>query len=735
MSRRLTSVFVVMALAGLTGAAACGDGATEPPPPDPLHPVAVAVSPATVQFRALGATAQLVGEVRDQDGQPMPGATVTWVSSADAVVVVNASGLVTAVANGTATITASAGSVSGTAAVLVEQQAVALQLTPEAVTFRALGDTLRLIAGATDANGHAVEVVWSSSDTKVATVDASGLVTGVGNGSASITAAAGGMATSVTAHVEQEAVELIGLSAVDTLLWYGEPGDTLRLEAGAADANGHSVDGLRIGWSSSRAWVATVDTVGLVRGAGEGVTTITATAGGLQASTELSVVNRDRAALIALYRATDGPNWERNRNWLQSLKMRDWQGVTTNLRDDGVVTVTGLSLPQNNLTGTLPAEIGRLTSLSWLDLKANALTGPIPPELGRLTSLELLSLWDNDLIGPIPPELGNLTALERLWLLDNQLTGSIPPSLGQLASLRWLNLSSNTLTGPIPPELGSLTNLENLQLSNNDLIGPVPAALSNLAALESLWLLDNLLTGSIPPSLGQLENLYSLNLSRNALTGPIPPELARLTSLRFLSLEHNALTGPIPPELGSLTSLEYLSLETNALTGPIPPELGSLAALEWLNLGVNKLTGSIPWEIGNLAALRWLNLGSNFVLSGSIPPELGNLAALESLYLDQNALIGPIPPELGNLASLRTLHLYSNDLAGPVPPELGNLAALESLWLHDNAALAGALPLTLTQVPLTAFYWNETQLCSPTNQAFQRWLQGIARHRAGPSCQ
>ena len=83
----------------------------------------------------------------------------------------DASGLVTAAGNGTATITATAGRAAVSATVTVEQEAVTLTLTPEDVAFRALGDTLRLVAEAADANGHPVPVAWSSSDTAVAQVD------------------------------------------------------------------------------------------------------------------------------------------------------------------------------------------------------------------------------------------------------------------------------------------------------------------------------------------------------------------------------------------------------------------------------------------------------------------------------------------------------------------------------------------------------------------------------------
>ena len=155
------------------------------------------------------------------------------------------------------------------------------------------------------------------------------------------------------------------VATLSATLWAyacGDPGDTLRLVAEGADANEHPVEGLRVGWSSSLASAATVDSGGLVRGVGEGVTTITATADTLKASTELTVINRDRAALTALYHATGGPNWRRNENWL-SPRMQDWEGVDTELRDDGVVMVRNLLLDRNNLMGPIPPELGDLASL------------------------------------------------------------------------------------------------------------------------------------------------------------------------------------------------------------------------------------------------------------------------------------------------------------------------------------------------------------------------------------
>ena len=117
---RLSALLAVVALAK-----GCGDGESPsaPPMPEPARPTTVTVSPATTELTVLGATVQLSAEVRDQNNRVMAGATVTWTSSANSVATVDAAGLVTAVGNGTATITASAGDARGTATVTVVEEA------------------------------------------------------------------------------------------------------------------------------------------------------------------------------------------------------------------------------------------------------------------------------------------------------------------------------------------------------------------------------------------------------------------------------------------------------------------------------------------------------------------------------------------------------------------------------------------------------------------------------------
>ena len=204
----------------------------------------------------------------------------------------------------------------------------------------------------------------------------------------------------------------------------------------------------------------------------------------------------DREALVALYNATDGENWNRSENWLSDAPIGEWEGVTTD--DDG--RVIALELPNNALSGEIPAELGSLSNLESLKL-SDGLSGEIPPKLGSLSSLSRLYLTNNDLSGEIPAELGNLSSLSRLDLSRNGLSGEIPAELGNLSNLTHLVLHDNELSGEIPPELGSLSNLTHLYLSGTDLSGEIPVELGSLSNLIALNLYDNELSGCVPSSL------------------------------------------------------------------------------------------------------------------------------------------------------------------------------------------------------------------------------------------
>ena len=161
-------------------------------------------------------------------------------------------------------------------------------------------------------------------------------------------------------------------------------------------------------------------------------------------------VEADRAALVAIYHATDEASWTNKRNWLSDRPLEELDGIRT----DDLGRVIVLNLSSKHLRGHLPRELGLLSKLERLDLRNNALTGEIPAELGNLTNLKYIDLRFNGLTGEIPAELGQLSNLKYLNLAGNKLTGEIPAELGKLSNLEWLDISDgNEFTGCVPDGL------------------------------------------------------------------------------------------------------------------------------------------------------------------------------------------------------------------------------------------------------------------------------------------
>ncbi len=219
----------------------------------------------------------------------------------------------------------------------------------------------------------------------------------------------------------------------------------------------------------------------------------------------------NRIALIDLYEATDGPNWEDNTNWLTDAPIGNWYGVTS----PSNVEVTQLNLSMNGLMGKIPTSIAYLRELTDLILNNNdRLYGNIPASLWNLRNLRDLNLVSTNLTGQIPPDIGSLVNLEELWIVGFSMSGDTLGELCNLRKLKSLYLYGTDISGEIPPELGNLTNLKWLHLTGNNLSGEIPPELGNLTNLKWLQLGGNKFTGCIPAGLRHVRynDLSKLNL-------------------------------------------------------------------------------------------------------------------------------------------------------------------------------------------------------------------------------
>ncbi|XP_028777641.1 receptor protein kinase TMK1 [Neltuma alba] len=244
-------------------------------------------------------------------------------------------------------------------------------------------------------------------------------------------------------------------------------------------------------------------------------------------------------------------------------------------------SLSALRLSRNNLTGEIPASLsGSILQVLWLnDQLDGGLTGSIDV-VATMTSLTSLWLHGNHFTGTIPKNIGALTSLKDLDLNFNQLVGIIPDALGKM-KLDSLNLNNNHLMGPIPNFAAG-----KVSYAYNYFCQPkpgVPCAFEVMALLDFLDGLNyplNLVeswSGNDPckgPWLGlncdASGKVSVINLPRFKLNGTLSPSLANLVSLVKIILGGNNLSGQIPSNWTSLSSLTLLDLSNNNISPPVP---------------------------------------------------------------------------------------------------------------------------------------------------------------------
>ena len=256
---------------------------------------AVVVSPGTVSL-LVTQRQQLTGTVTDANGNPLPGQTISWESSNSGVAAVSSTGLVIAVAPGTATITATSGSVHGTADVTVSLvPARKVTLTPDALSFTEGDPGTQLTVALLDSAGGTLSqtgrvINWSSNNSSVASVNGTGFVTPGAPGQAVITATLQGTGLSATATVTVARVPVASVSvtpSLDTLVVLQQQ----QLTATPRDADGNALTGRAVTWDGSDDNVATVSSNGRVTALSPGTMTVTATAGGTTGTATIVVID------------------------------------------------------------------------------------------------------------------------------------------------------------------------------------------------------------------------------------------------------------------------------------------------------------------------------------------------------------------------------------------------------------------------------------------------------------
>ncbi|KAH9668495.1 putative LRR receptor-like serine/threonine-protein kinase [Citrus sinensis] len=225
--------------------------------------------------------------------------------------------------------------------------------------------------------------------------------------------------------------------------------------------------------------------------------------------------------------------------------------------------------------------------LRELLLNGNELTGSLPEELGYLPKLDRIQIDQNYISGSLPKSFANLNKTRHFHMNNNSISGQIPPELSRLPSLVHMLLDNNNLTGYLPPELSELPKLLILQLDNNNFEGTtIPASYSNMSKLLKLSLRNCSLQGPMP-DLSRIPNLGYLDLSSNQLNGSIPPGrlslnittikfciLLLMTKVRFDAISDLYLQQAIQQQAHRNNSVQlFRFIANNSLSGSIPSSI------------------------------------------------------------------------------------------------------------------------------------------------------------------
>ena len=258
--------------------------------PDATPQVAAIVVNPPSSTLALNAQLPLQALVRNEAGELVPEASVTWTVENPAVASVSAAGVVTALALGTTQIAANARGKSGIATITVQKTPVAsVVILPDRVNA-GIGSSTQLTAKAYDAAQNELPdrgMIWTTSDATVATVDGGGLVTTKSTGTATITASAEGKSSASQFTVSPGAVTKVNVTPSTISM---VSGDKQPLAASAQDASGTVLTGKTVVWTSSNTQVATVSG-GEVTAVGAGNATITASVDGVTGSAAVTVAS------------------------------------------------------------------------------------------------------------------------------------------------------------------------------------------------------------------------------------------------------------------------------------------------------------------------------------------------------------------------------------------------------------------------------------------------------------
>ena len=244
----------------------------------------------------VGQTLQASAVARDSGNNTLTAFTTTWTSSAPTVASVSASGLITALSAGTTTITATSGGKTGTLNVTVSLVPVARVLLTLPKPSH-VGRPAAVVAELRNSSGTALTAAqrtfgWHSSDESVATVSASGVITGLTYGTTIITCVVENRVGTLVVNVTEVGIDHIVVSPDSSDL---KVGATRQYTATAFDADSvplsvAALNGRPFEWTTANNATARVSNIGLLLGIAPGTTFVSASIGTVSDNAKVVII-------------------------------------------------------------------------------------------------------------------------------------------------------------------------------------------------------------------------------------------------------------------------------------------------------------------------------------------------------------------------------------------------------------------------------------------------------------
>jgi uncharacterized protein YjdB len=426
---------------------------------------------------ALGTTQQLTatGVFSDATTQDLT-TQVTWASTAPGHVTVSAAGLVTAVGLGTANITATKGTISGTTTVTVTAAAlVSIQVTPTNPSVAA-GRTQQFTATGTftDATTQnlTTQVTWASSSAAVATISnaagSQGLAKALTPGATTISAALGAVVGSTSLTVTAAVLVSIQVTPTNPSVAAGRT-QQFTATGTFSDATTQNLT-TQVAWTSSAAAVATISNAagsqGLATALKVGTTTISATLGGVTGSTTLTV---SAAVLVSIQVTPTNPSVAAGRTQQFTATGTFSDATTQNLTTQvtwassatAIATISnaagsqGLATALKVGTTTISATLGGVTGSTTLTVTAAVLVSiqvtPTNPSVaaGRTQQFTATGTFSD-------ATTQNLTT-QVTWASSATATATISNAAGSQGLATALKLGTTTISATLAGVTGSTT--------------------------------------------------------------------------------------------------------------------------------------------------------------------------------------------------------------------------------------------------------------------------------------